>query len=148
MVKLFLFVISDQTTIFPPSPTPKELVSIKVSFSTVVYVACKIPFEPCQSPPTKIFPPPVSPVASNFEFDLICISLPVISISPPFVFELASMVPATSVPPNGPADKFTFLAFIDPLLETNLITPFSEIKLSADLGALIVCSMSSCAALA
>ena len=58
------------------------------------------------------------------------------------------MVPAISVPPKRPEDRFTFLAFIDPLLETNLITPFSEIKLSADLGALIVCSMSSCAALA
>ena len=49
--------MSDQTTIVPPSPSPKELALIVVFLSIDVVSACIIEPCPCHSPPILIFPP-------------------------------------------------------------------------------------------
>ena len=60
------------------------------------------------------------------------ISFAVISMVPPFPFSLLEFkLPEISAAPFEPASIFIFFALIDPELETNLITPFSETKPSA-----------------
>ena len=95
------------------------------------YVAWSKSPEPCQSPPTKIVPPPVLPSAVIVAV-LISISLAVTSTEPPFeVSELEFNVPEIVEAPFEPASILISLAVIAPVLVTNLTIPFSDIKPSA-----------------
>ena len=64
--------------------------------------------------------------------DFCITSLPISSIDPPFaVEELVSMLPLLTTAPLAPASNVTCFAFIVPVFETSLITPFFETKPTA-----------------
>ena len=119
------FLMSDQTTIVPPSPSPKELALIVVFLSIDVVSACIIEPCPCQSPPILICPPWFFPVAFKIEFSWMEIWFPSIEIIPPSKSVLASKTPELLVAPLFPEDSWILLALIFPEFETNLNIPLS-----------------------
>ena len=119
------FLISDQATILPPAPLLNALAVIFELASISKYVACNKSPVPCQSPPTKIVPPPVWPSA-DIVAAFTSISFAVTSIAPPFeVSEFELNVPEIVAAPFAPASILIFLASIDPELAISLTTPFS-----------------------
>ena len=115
----------------PPDPLVNAFAVIFEFESIFKYVAWSNSPVPCQSPPTKTFPPPVFPSAEIVAL-FTSISLAVISIVPPFPSLLSEFkVPEISVAPLEPALILILFAWMEPEFEINLITPFSETKPSA-----------------